>query len=109
MAVSAPPKKKAAPANPAEKQKTKGQEKKIDEIINRGSTTIHKVEPPEQEQIKNFNIKIMSGQLAAVDELRAKRPRKPTSPKLAVSLQDWIIEAIEEKIQREKKKYSLGS
>jgi len=107
MAVSAPPKKKAAPATPAEQPTTKGREKKIDEIINRGSTTIGQAEP--QEQIKNFNIKIMSGQLATVDQLRAKRPRKPTSPKLAVSLQDWITEAIEEKVQREKKKYNLGS
>jgi hypothetical protein len=108
MAVSPPPKKKADPAIPAE-QTAKGREQKIDEIINRGSTTVGKVEPQEPEQIKNFNIKIMSGQLATVDQLRAQRPRKPTSPKLAVSLQDWIIEAIEEKIQREKKKYNLGS
>ena len=84
-----------------------GAGKKIEDIINRGSTTISQAEP--QEQIKNFNIKIMSGQLATVDQLRAKRPRKPTSPKLAVSLQDWIIEAIEEKIEREKKRYNLGS
>ena len=108
MAVSAPPKKKTDPAISAEKV-TKGQEQKIDEIINRGSTTVGKAEPQEPEQIKNFNIKIMSGQLATVDQLRAQRPRKPTSPKLAISLQDWIIEAIEEKIQREKKKYNVGS
>jgi hypothetical protein len=109
MAVSAPPKKKkaAAPAVPIEQPPTKGQEKKIDEIVNRGSSTVGKVEP--EDRVKNFNIKIMSGRLAAVDQLRAKRPRKPTSPKLAVSLQDWIIEAIEEKIEREKKKYNLGS
>jgi hypothetical protein len=106
MAVSAPPK-KAALTTPADQQTTKGREKKIEEIINRGSTTVGHTEP--QEKIKNFNIKIMSGQLAAVDELRAKRPRKPTSPKLAVSLQDWIIEAIEEKIERERRKYNLGS
>ncbi len=108
MAVSAPPKKKADSAISAE-QVNKGQEKKIDEIINRGSTTVGKADSQEPEQIKNFNIKIMSGQLATVDQLRAQRPRKPTSPKLAVSLQDWIVEAIEEKIQREKKKYNLGS
>ena len=105
MAVSAPPKKKTDPAISAEKV-AKGQEQKIDEIINRGSTTVGKAEP---QQIKNFNIKIMSGQLATVDQLRAQRPRKPTSPKLAISLQDWIIEAIEEKIQKEKRKYNLGS
>ncbi len=106
MAVSAPPKKKAVPASITDQPTVKGQERKIDEIINRGSTTIGKAE--QQEQVKNFNIKIMSGQLAAVDQLRAKRPRKPTSPKLGVSLQDWIIEAIEEKVEREKKKYNLG-
>lgn len=105
MAVSPPPK-KTTPAKPDEQQKNKGQEKKIEEIINRGSTTVGQTEP--QNQIKNFNIKIMSSQLTEVDQLRAKRPRKPTSPKLGVSLQDWIIEAIEEKIQREKKKYSTG-
>lgn len=107
MAVSAPPTKKTAPATPTDQQKIKGQEKKINEIINRGSSAIEKAEP--QEQIKNFNIKIMAGQLAAVDQLRAKRPRKPTSPKLGVSIQDWITEAIEEKIERERKKYNLGS
>lgn len=107
MAVSAPPK-KAAAAIPAEQYTNKDQEQKIDQIINRGSSTVGKAQPPESEQIKNFNIKIMSSQLAVVDQLRAKRPRKPTSPKLAVSLQDWILEAIEEKIQKEKKKYSLG-
>lgn len=107
MAVSAPPKKKVAPIELVEQQTNKGHEKKIDEIINRGSTTVGHADP--QEQIKNFNIKIMSGQLTAVDQLRAKRPRKPTSPKLAISLQDWIIEAIEEKIQRERKKYNLNS
>lgn len=106
MAVSPPPK-KAAPAKADEQQANKGQEKKIEEIISRGSTTVGKAET--QDKIKNFNIKIMSGQLATVDQLRAKRPRKPTSPKLAISLQDWIIEAIEEKIQRERKKYNLGS
>jgi len=106
MAVSAPPRKKEAPATIDGPQPTKGQEKKIDEIINRGSSAIGKAGP--QEQVKNFNIKIMSGQLVAVDQLRAKRPRKPTSPKLGVSLQDWIIEAIEEKIERERRKYSLG-
>lgn len=105
MAVSPPPK-KTTPAKPDEQQKNKGQEKKIEEIINRGSTTVGQTEP--QNQIKNFNIKIMSSQLTEVDQLRAKRPRKPTSPKLGVSLQDWIIEAIEEKIQREKKKYNTG-
>lgn len=107
MAVSPPPRKKVVPDSI--EQPTKGKkEREIEEIINRGSTSV-KGQPQEPQQIKNFNIKITAGQLTEVDELRAKRPRKPTSPKLAVSLQDWILEAIEEKVQREKKKYNLGS
>ena len=103
MAVSAPPKKKATtkPTEPV----VKSREKKIDEIINRGSSTVAKSEPQEAEQVKNFNLKILSGQLATIDTLRAHRPRKALSPKLGISLQDWILEAIEEKIQREKTRY----
>jgi hypothetical protein len=40
-------------------------------------------------------------QFAAVAELRAQRPRKPMSPKMAISLKDWILEAIAEKIERQ--------
>lgn len=102
MAVSAPPKKKEAPAKVADQDKT------IESIISRGSSTVVKRTPPEPEHIKHFNLKIMAGQLAIVAELRAYRPRKPMSPKLAISLQDWILEAIEEKIEREQEKYNLG-
>lgn len=106
MAVSPPPRKKGV-ADSVE-QPTKGKrEKDIEVIINRGSSSV-KPQLQEPQQIKNFNIKITAGQLNEVDELRAKRPRKPTSPKLAISIQDWILEAIEEKVQREKKKYNLG-
>lgn len=109
MAVSAPPKKKPAtvPVDQGESTR-KVSEKKIDEIINRGSSTVNKPEQPKPDQIKNFNVKILSSSLAEIDQLRAKRPRKPTSPKLGISSHDWILEAIEEKIQREKKKYKIG-
>ena len=59
-------------------------------------------------QLKNFNIKITADTLANIDDVRAKRPRKPTSPKLGISTQDWILEAIAEKLQRERKKYKNG-
>lgn len=103
MAVSAPPKKKEAPA------KVDEQEKNIESIISRGSSTVVKTAPPEPERIKHFNLKIMADQLAVVAELRAQRPRKPMSPKLAISLHDWILEAIAEKIERERETYSLGA
>ena len=52
MAVSAPPKKKATttPTEPV----VKSREKKIDEIINRGSSTVAKAQPQEAEQVKNM-------------------------------------------------------
>ena len=103
MAVSAPPKRKTAvkPVEPV----AKADDKKIDEIINRGSSTVGKSERQEAKQVKNFNLKILAEQLTTIDTLRAYRPRKALSPKLGISLQDWILEAIEEKIQREKSRY----
>ncbi len=105
MAVSPPPKKNAdVPSAPAA---SKLDEKKIDAIINRGSSSVG-ASPPTPAQLKNFNIKITAGTLASIDEVRAKRPRKPTSPKLGISTQDWILEAISEKLEREQKKYKTG-
>lgn len=102
MAVSPPPRKSApvAPESPARKSG----DKKIDAIINRGSSSIGG-SATELPQIKNFNIKITSDVLARIDEVRAMRPRKPTSPKLGISTQDWLLEAIAEKLEREQRKY----
>ena len=105
MAVSPPPKKTAAvPSAPAA---SKLDEKKINAIINRGSSSVGTT-PPAPAQLKNFNIKITAATLASIDEVRAKRPRKPTSPKLGISTQDWLLEAIAEKLEREQKKYKTG-
>ena len=109
MAVSPPPKKtvtvpSAPAASPAA---SKLDEKKIDAIINRGSSSVD-VSPPAPAQLKNFNIKVPADTLASIDEVRAKRPRKPTSPKLGISTQDWLLEAISEKLEREQKKYRIG-
>ena len=105
MAVSAPPKRKDAPGNPSA---AKQSEKKIEDIINRGSSTISAAPAPTEEPdvIKTLTVKMLASQLKVVDDLRAKRPRKPTSPKLGISQQDWVAEAIEEKIKREKKLYN---
>lgn len=104
MAVSPPPRKSAAaaPEPPARKLG----DRKIEAIINRGSSSVGSG-PPESPQIKNFNIKITADVLVEIDEMRAKRPRKPTSPKLGISTQDWLLEAIMEKLEREQKKYKL--
>lgn len=103
MAVSAPPKKKSN-ATPTESV-VKSREKKIDEIINRGSSIVAKPDTQVPDKVKNFNLKILASQLRTIESLRAFRPRKALSPKLGISLQDWILEAIDEKISREKVRY----
>lgn len=103
MAVSAPPKKAASAKAPA----VNNHDKNIEAIINRGSSVIKHPQEVEPDAVKNFNVKVLESQLRTIDELRAKRPRKPTSPKLGVSLQDWMQEAIAEKIQRERRQYKL--
>jgi hypothetical protein len=109
MAVTPPPKKNAAvpsapAAGPAASQLN---EKKINAIINRGSSSVGTTRPAPA-QLKNFNIKVPADTLASIDEVRAKRPRKPTSPKLGISTQDWLLEAIAEKLEREQRKYKKG-
>ena len=106
MAVSPPPRKPAASISESS-ARSKQDEKKIDAIINRGSSSVASG-PLDIVQLKNFNIKITANTLASIDEVRAKRPRKPTSPKLGISTQDWLLEAIAEKLEREQKKYKIG-
>lgn len=104
MAVSPPPRKSAAiPAAPL--ARSRRDDKKIETIINRGSSTVASAETANPAQLKNFNIKLPADTLVQIDEVRAKRPRKPTSPKLGISTQDWLLEAIAEKLEREQKKY----
>lgn len=103
MAVSAPPKKKKVVNSPE-----KTSERKIEEIINRGSSTVvGESFTDEPEAIKHVTVKLVESKLKMIDELRAKRPRKATSPKLGISQHDWVDEAINEKIKREQKLYNL--
>lgn len=106
MAVSPPPRKPVA-STPESATRGKLDEKKITAIINRGSSSVAP-SPTDAVQLKNFNIKITASTLASIDEVRAMRPRKPTSPKLGISTQDWLLEAIAEKLEREQKKYKTG-
>jgi hypothetical protein len=85
-------------------------EAEIEAVINKGgSTTKSKAEklPDDENTVKFFNLRLTSGVLKKIEELRAKRPRKLASPKLGISTHDWMLEAIEEKMQREAKKYSI--
>jgi len=104
MAISKPPVRKAPAVAPSA---SAPDEKKIEAVINRGSSPL--AVEGQNVKLKNFNIKLPAATLVVIDELRAKRPRKPTSPKLGISTQDWLLEAIQEKIQREQRKYEKGA
>lgn len=108
MAVSPPPRKSTATTSADAPARSKAEDKKIDAIINRGSSSVA-APPSAAPQLKNFNIKLTADTLVSIDEVRAKRPRKPTSPKLGISTQDWLLEAITEKLEREQKKYKVGA
>lgn len=87
-------------------------EAEIDAVINKGgSTTREATQPvlstPNDDTVKYFNMRLTSGVLKRIEAFREKRPRKLGSPKLGISTHDWILEAIEEKMQREGKKYSI--
>lgn len=89
-------------AEPATKKPAAANEKKISEIINKGGS-LTKIETGDADEIKNFNIKILAGELKAINALRAKLP-KGRGKRLAISLHDWIVLAIQEKIARDSKK-----
>ena len=44
-------------------------------------------------------------ELAQINELRALRPKPRSGKRLGVSIHDWIVEAIQEKIEREGRKF----
>ena len=78
-------------------------EKKISEIINKGGSPT-KIEEALSDSFKNFNIKILESELASINRLRDKRPRARNHKRPGITIHDWIIEAIKEKIDRETKK-----
>ncbi|RYY78742.1 MAG: hypothetical protein EOO69_09440 [Moraxellaceae bacterium] len=86
----------------------KKSEAELDAFVNRGgqpapspASQAEKVNP---DTIRHVNTRLTEGLIQQIDELRAKRPRKMGSPKLGISLRDWIVEAVEEKIVRDKRK-----
>ena len=88
--------------NKANSATVKPTEQKILDVINKGG------KPTKQatngKGYKNFNIKIWDEEMAQINELRALRPKHRRGIRLGISLYDWIIEAVQEKIEREQKK-----
>lgn len=95
MAVSLSPPKRKAPT-----------EADIEAVINKGGkpTTEAIVEVDGDDRAKHINTRLTKGIIRQIDALRAKRPKKPGSPKLGISLQDWILEAVLEKLEREERR-----
>jgi hypothetical protein len=81
-------------------------ERKITEVINKGgSPTKYDEQSADTDEIKQINIKLLSSEVNAIKELRERIPKsKRGGKRLAVSLHDWIVEAVQEKIKRDIKK-----
>ncbi len=87
--------------NKPKSQPNKTETQKILDIINKGGKPMQELNG---KGYKNFNIRIFDDEMARINALRALRPRPRRGVRLGISLQDWIIEALEEKMQREEKK-----
>ena len=82
-------------------------EKKIQAFINKGGkpTEDRGGERPETSEKKSIKLILTGQEMSAIKELRSKRPSR--SRKIPISVHDWVIEAVQEKIQRDQKKYGL--
>lgn len=102
MAVS------AAPSRNKQDKEAIANEKRIAEIIKGGGNTVaEKIAPDiEDEVLKGITIKLTGLEMSTIKELRNKRP-SPRGKKIAISLHDWIVEAVQEKTEREKRKYDF--
>ncbi|MCE6993184.1 hypothetical protein [Dyadobacter sp. CY323] len=106
MAISPAPKQKNEPSKPVQiDAKT---ERQIKEVINRGGST--KQADAESIQLaKLVNVSLTIEEIEAIAELRQCRPRDGRSKKkVPVSQHAWLVEAAQEKIERERKKYGIS-
>lgn len=97
------PPKKANPETLIKKVTVAVNEKKITDVINKGGSVTKSDNFGKEEVFKNFNIKILESELQTINDLRERLP-KPRGKRLGISLHDWIIAAIQEKIARDSKK-----
>ncbi len=81
-------------------------EHKIQQFINRGGKPTNRGEElTETGGTKSIKLIMTGKEMSAIKELRDKRPSR--SRKIPISVHDWVIEAIQEKIEREQKKYGI--
>lgn len=114
MAVSGPPKRSI------EAKALKADEKAISAIINNGGKTITENPAPtlkvnarkddaalsknRAKGLKGITLLLTIEEAETIDKLRQLRPA-PRGKKIAISFHDWIVEAVQDKIEKEKKKY----
>lgn len=106
MPVTAPPKRKAdEQAQPKADEKT---ERKIKEVINRGGGVPAKPDADAVPAVKIVNVSLTTPEVETIAALRECRPKDARSKrKTPISLHAWLVEAAQEKIEREKKKYGI--
>ncbi|MCF2491481.1 hypothetical protein [Dyadobacter sp. CY347] len=83
-------------------RKPKVTEADIEAVINKGGSTIKEASPADPEKAKHINVRLTGQIISEIDRHRLKRPRKPGSPKPGISIHDWIVEAVLEKLNIEK-------
>ena len=107
MAISAAPKRKEKTSLSTNQDlKT---ERKIREVIDKGGSPSTKAIAQKETVVKVVNVHLTSDEVDMIAELRQLRPRDMRSKKkIPISLHAWLVEAAQEKIEREKKKYNLS-
>lgn len=103
MAISKPP-----VSENTVKPTAKVSEKKVQDYINKGGATTQKAKSisiAEEGKTKSYKLIMTETEVDAIKELRSKRPSR--RKKIPISVLDWVIEAVHEKIERDGKKYGL--
>lgn len=87
---------------------SKKKEKAIESFIKKGGTpTVKTLQEEQDEVIKKLRLELTERELDMIKLLRDKRPRTARSRKIIISVNDWVVEAVNEKIERERKKYGV--
>ncbi len=78
-------------------------ESEIDAVINKGGSPTKSTAAADPNVIKNFNIRLNEEVLSEIHQLKELRPQKVGSRRKGISVHDWILEAILDKIDKENK------
>ena len=102
-AMGMPPKKQI----PAAPEMAVPDEEKVRGFISKGGSPA--AEPDamlaaKQPAVKQINVKLLVPEVERINELRERRPRPRSGRKPGISLHDWIVEAVQEKIERDNAK-----